>query len=249
MPSKKKKYNSRFPPARIKKIMQTDEDVGKVAAPVPVLISKALEIFVKSLITKANEQTQSRNAKTMTTAHIKLGILNESKFDFLKDLVQNIPDIAAEEDEAAEQKTKHSVKNRKVRNNKTTRSSTTSEESTAEADSDVSDDEETIEKPVMKVPPQQPLARTPAFEHHAAGTNTGIPPHPSSSTSTSYSTPHSMQTSTLPTMPQMPHLPLIPQQSSYIPQMYLPSASCSAMGVLPTSTTNNQEDDDDDYDS
>ncbi|CAF92634.1 unnamed protein product [Tetraodon nigroviridis] len=29
MPSKKKKYNSRFPPARIKKIMQTDEEIGK----------------------------------------------------------------------------------------------------------------------------------------------------------------------------------------------------------------------------
>jgi len=38
MPSKKKKYNARFPPARIKKIMQTDEEVGKVAAAVPVII-------------------------------------------------------------------------------------------------------------------------------------------------------------------------------------------------------------------
>ena len=64
MPSKKKKYNARFPPvstliligpndielnnkkvlfvcvfqARIKKIMQTDEEVGKVASAVPVII-------------------------------------------------------------------------------------------------------------------------------------------------------------------------------------------------------------------
>lgn len=38
MPSKKKKYNARFPPARIKKIMQADEEVGKVAAVVPVII-------------------------------------------------------------------------------------------------------------------------------------------------------------------------------------------------------------------
>ncbi len=30
MPSKKKKFSARFPPARIKKIMQTDEEVGKV---------------------------------------------------------------------------------------------------------------------------------------------------------------------------------------------------------------------------
>ena len=31
--------------ARIKKIMQSDEDVGKVAAAVPVIISRALELF------------------------------------------------------------------------------------------------------------------------------------------------------------------------------------------------------------
>lgn len=56
MPSKKKKYNARFPAVgainsmhkifnidfnlqgRIKKIMQTDEEVGKVAQAVPVII-------------------------------------------------------------------------------------------------------------------------------------------------------------------------------------------------------------------
>ncbi|XP_072031028.1 uncharacterized protein [Amphiura filiformis] len=101
MPSKKK-YNARFPPARIKKIMQTDEDVGKVAAPVPVLISKALEIFLESLIIKSSHQTVARNAKTMTTAHIKQCIQSESTFDFLKDLVENVPDIAQGEEEDGE---------------------------------------------------------------------------------------------------------------------------------------------------
>ncbi|XP_019955670.1 dr1-associated corepressor isoform X2 [Paralichthys olivaceus] len=70
MPSKKKKYNARFPPARIKKIMQTDEEIGKVAAAVPVIISRALELFLESLLTKACQVTQSRNAKTMTTSHL-----------------------------------------------------------------------------------------------------------------------------------------------------------------------------------
>nr|1JFI_A Chain A, Transcription Regulator NC2 alpha chain [Homo sapiens] len=71
MPSKKKKYNARFPPARIKKIMQTDEEIGKVAAAVPVIISRALELFLESLLKKACQVTQSRNAKTMTTSHLK----------------------------------------------------------------------------------------------------------------------------------------------------------------------------------
>ncbi|KAM9836483.1 dr1-associated corepressor [Aulostomus maculatus] len=93
MPSKKKKYNARFPPARIKKIMQTDEEIGKVAAAVPVIISRALELFLESLLTKACQVTQSRNAKTMTTSHLKQCIELEQQFDFLKDLVATVPDM------------------------------------------------------------------------------------------------------------------------------------------------------------
>ncbi|XP_028834172.1 dr1-associated corepressor [Denticeps clupeoides] len=99
MPSKKKKYNARFPPARIKKIMQTDEEIGKVAAAVPVIISRALELFLESLLTKACQVTQSRNAKTMTTSHLKQCIELEQQFDFLKDLVAAVPDIQGEGEE------------------------------------------------------------------------------------------------------------------------------------------------------
>ncbi|XP_056224715.1 dr1-associated corepressor [Seriola aureovittata] len=99
MPSKKKKYNARFPPARIKKIMQTDEEIGKVAAAVPVIISRALELFLESLLTKACQVTQSRNAKTMTTSHLKQCIELEQQFDFLKDLVATVPDMQGEGEE------------------------------------------------------------------------------------------------------------------------------------------------------
>lgn len=99
MPSKKKKYNARFPPARIKKIMQTDEEIGKVAAAVPVIISRALELFLESLLRKACNVTQSRNAKTMTTSHLKQCIELEQQFDFLKDLVAAVPDMQGEGDE------------------------------------------------------------------------------------------------------------------------------------------------------
>ncbi|KAM9302419.1 dr1-associated corepressor [Gastrophryne carolinensis] len=96
MPSKKKKYNARFPPARIKKIMQTDEEIGKVAAAVPVIISRALELFLESLLKKACQVTQSRSAKTMTTSHLKQCIELEQQFDFLKDLVATVPDMQGE---------------------------------------------------------------------------------------------------------------------------------------------------------
>ncbi|CAH1965502.1 unnamed protein product [Acanthoscelides obtectus] len=98
MPSKKKKYNARFPAGRIKKIMQTDEEVGKVAQAVPVIISRTLELFVESLLTKSMQITLARNAKTLTPSHMKQCILSESRFDFLKDLVKDIPDASIQED-------------------------------------------------------------------------------------------------------------------------------------------------------
>jgi len=106
MPSKKKKYNARFPPARIKKIMQKDEEVGKVAAPVPVIISRALELFVESLLCKTSEVTKIKNAKTLTVSHMKQCILGEVKFDFLKDLVSTIPD--GQEDDQSNDATENS---------------------------------------------------------------------------------------------------------------------------------------------
>lgn len=98
MVNKRKKYNARFAPARIKKIMQKDEEIGKVAAAVPVIISRALELFVESLVTKASEVTKSRNARTLTPAHIKASILQDERLSFLKDTVSNVPDVVAEDD-------------------------------------------------------------------------------------------------------------------------------------------------------
>ncbi|KAL3875115.1 hypothetical protein ACJMK2_038049 [Sinanodonta woodiana] len=176
MPSKKKKFNSRFPPARIKKIMQTDDDVGKVATAVPVIISRALELFIESLILKTNEITQARNAKTLSCTHIKQTIHSEKKFDFLRDLVANVPDHQPEEDgensginssEFKKIKTGRPRKPRepgagpgRPRKKKTNTSS--EEDDDDEGDDDGDDDEETEsedetdrpEEPQPKPPPQ-----------------------------------------------------------------------------------------------
>ncbi|XP_055855834.1 mucin-2 [Episyrphus balteatus] len=98
MPSKKKKYNARFPAGRIKKIMQSDEEIGKVAQAVPVIISRTLELFVESLLTKTLKITNSRNAKTLSPSHMKQCIMAENRFDFLRELVKNIPDISVAEE-------------------------------------------------------------------------------------------------------------------------------------------------------
>ncbi|XP_053964473.1 mucin-17 [Anastrepha ludens] len=100
MPSKKKKYNARFPAGRIKKIMQSDEEIGKVAQAVPVIISRTLELFVESLLTKTLRITNSRNAKTLSTSHMRQCIMSEQRFDFLRELVKNVPDISVAEEAA-----------------------------------------------------------------------------------------------------------------------------------------------------
>ncbi|KAL9451201.1 hypothetical protein AB3S75_012870 [Citrus x aurantiifolia] len=66
----RKKLDTRFPAARIKKIMQADEDVGKIALAVPVLVSKALELFLQDLCDRTYEITLQRGAKTMSSLHL-----------------------------------------------------------------------------------------------------------------------------------------------------------------------------------
>ncbi|KAJ8485227.1 hypothetical protein OPV22_017712 [Ensete ventricosum] len=44
---------------RIKKIMQSDEDIGKIALAVPVLVSKALELFLQDLCDKTYSITDN----------------------------------------------------------------------------------------------------------------------------------------------------------------------------------------------
>ncbi|XP_020100064.1 dr1-associated corepressor-like isoform X2 [Ananas comosus] len=79
--------------SRIKKIMQTDEDVGKIALAVPVLVSKALELFLQDLCDRTYSITLQRGLKTMSALHLKQCIHSFNAFDFLKDVVKKVPDI------------------------------------------------------------------------------------------------------------------------------------------------------------
>ena len=78
--------------------MQSDEEVGKVAAPVPVIISRALELFAETLLARAKHVTSQRGARTLTPSHLKFCIQSEARFDFLKDLVSAVPDLHGDMD-------------------------------------------------------------------------------------------------------------------------------------------------------
>merc|ERR1711885_81246 len=72
--------------------MQSDEEIGKVAAAVPVLISRAIEMFMVRLLRDAEQQIVQRNARTLTPQHIKQAINSHQCMSFLAHLVQDIPD-------------------------------------------------------------------------------------------------------------------------------------------------------------
>ncbi|CAN0843558.1 Dr1-associated corepressor [Linum grandiflorum] len=90
----RKKLDTRFPAARIKKIMQADEDVGKIALAVPVLVSKALELFLQDLCDRTYEVTLQRGAKTMSSLHLKHCVQSYNVFDFLREIVSKVPDYS-----------------------------------------------------------------------------------------------------------------------------------------------------------
>ncbi|KAL8227813.1 hypothetical protein R6Q57_015397 [Mikania cordata] len=88
----KKKLDTRFPAARIKKIMQADEDVGKIAMAVPVLVSKALELFLQDLCDRTYDITLRKGAKTVNSLHLKHCVQSYNVFDFLREVVNKVPD-------------------------------------------------------------------------------------------------------------------------------------------------------------
>ncbi|PWN87805.1 histone-fold-containing protein [Acaromyces ingoldii] len=90
---------SKFPVARIKKIMQTNEDVGKVAQATPVVVSKALEMFMQSIVDETVRQARDKGSRKLTSQHLKRAIHENETFDFLKDIVAGVADATEEKGE------------------------------------------------------------------------------------------------------------------------------------------------------
>lgn len=72
--------------------MQSDEDIGKVAQATPIVVAKALELFMISLVEESCNQARLRNAKRVTPAHLKQAVKAVEHFDFLEETVRKYPD-------------------------------------------------------------------------------------------------------------------------------------------------------------
>ncbi|BGP21240.1 histone-like transcription factor [Rhodotorula toruloides] len=95
----RKQNQARFPLARIKKIIQADEDVGKVAQATPIVVSKAIELFLASLVESCVKDAEERGSKKLTPYGLKRTVTNNAMFDFCSDIVESIPDPLEGEDE------------------------------------------------------------------------------------------------------------------------------------------------------
>lgn len=81
---------TRFPTARIKRIMQADEEVGKVAQQTPIAVGKALEMFMVALVSKSHDVAKDKGAKRVTAQHLKQVIESDEQWDFLREIVGRI---------------------------------------------------------------------------------------------------------------------------------------------------------------
>ncbi|KAI1158714.1 hypothetical protein F5B18DRAFT_67738 [Nemania serpens] len=88
---------TKFPTARIKRIMQADEEVGKVAQQTPIAVGKALELFMVQLVHKSAEVAKDKNSKRITAPMLKQAIDSTNEWDFLREIVAKV----AEEKEGA----------------------------------------------------------------------------------------------------------------------------------------------------
>ena len=85
---------TKFPVARIKRIMQADEEVGKVAQVTPVAVNKALELFMTALVLGAAEKAREKGGKRITAGHLKSVVEADEQFDFLTEIVGRVQESA-----------------------------------------------------------------------------------------------------------------------------------------------------------
>ncbi|GAO14091.1 hypothetical protein UVI_02038170 [Ustilaginoidea virens] len=81
---------TKFPTARIKRIMQADEEVGKVAQQTPIAVGKALELFMIQMVTKSAEVAQEKGSKRVTASMLKQVVETDDQWDFLRDIVSRV---------------------------------------------------------------------------------------------------------------------------------------------------------------
>ncbi|EME32066.1 CCAAT box binding factor family isoform 1 [Galdieria sulphuraria] len=78
-----------FPASRIKRIMRINEEVGKIAVPTPVLVSKALQLMLQDFLTSCCDTARKHKSTVITPYLMKLCMRNYDRFAFLLKLLES----------------------------------------------------------------------------------------------------------------------------------------------------------------
>lgn len=140
---------------RIRKILQQDDDVGRISQATPFVISKAVEYFLDDLVRRAIAVAREHDVSTIGAGHVKEFIVAERMFDFLLPLVQDVPDIDREKEIKAKQKR---AKRKRRPALAAGDSSAADEESSSAADRHVKRLKTESDAPVVDLIPLRPLA-------------------------------------------------------------------------------------------
>ena len=89
---RKSSINTRFPLARIKKIIQKNEEIGKIAHSVPFLIAKGLEHFLENILNDVKTEFPGPNEK-LSPSHLKEVIKKNSNCEFLAEIFKEVEDL------------------------------------------------------------------------------------------------------------------------------------------------------------
>ncbi|KAG5961969.1 hypothetical protein E4U57_007374 [Claviceps arundinis] len=81
---------TKFPVARIKRIMQADEEVGKVAQQTPIAVGKALELFMIQMVSSSAEVAREKGSKRVTASMLKQVVETDDQWDFLREIVSRV---------------------------------------------------------------------------------------------------------------------------------------------------------------
>ncbi|KAK4927056.1 hypothetical protein LTR66_016314, partial [Elasticomyces elasticus] len=73
---------TKLAPARIKKLIQADQEVGKLAQAVPIAVAKALEQFIATVVAAGAVEAASKNTKRVTPKHLKEALAKHTQFDW-----------------------------------------------------------------------------------------------------------------------------------------------------------------------
>uniref|UniRef100_A0A915PMJ6 Transcription factor CBF/NF-Y/archaeal histone domain-containing protein n=1 Tax=Setaria digitata TaxID=48799 RepID=A0A915PMJ6_9BILA len=91
-PIRKRRFSSaKIQPTRVKRVMQSDDEIGRMVASVPVAIGRAMEHFAEKLLETAAQCVLYSTSRTLSPSHIKQAVMQTPHFKFLEPLMREIP--------------------------------------------------------------------------------------------------------------------------------------------------------------